>query len=382
MTGPAAEPLVRLVHRVTLAPDHTQTLPRRQAAWMGTQFAAAMVLAATHWTSAMPELAVLPLALGAAATQPRRSWTHAIALTGAWGAAMLAGLVVDGPSTASAWLSEAPTHGPVALHGLQLLAAAAVVGASLPSLDGGPTETWRRAQGALALVATSGLGWFVAERLIPAGWTLTAQVGMGAIVTSLVCAQALVVLSLRWTTRSRIPHRDKLTEALRADHRGPALQAWQLDHDLAQLSPDPETRDGLGEVAAWVFRLQWTRQQLISERERTGSEDLHTRIATLTEQAEAAADTFTRDRLLATVDHLQRLRGHQDALDAELSRVAALTEYAIAFLEEARAELTLARMTPGDATPDRLPDVLDRLRAYSNERAVNRKTQREVAHIT
>jgi hypothetical protein len=56
-------------------------------------------------------------------------------------------------------------------------------------------------------------------------------------------------------------------------------------------------------------------------------------------------------------------------------------EFAVAFLEEARAELTIARVPTGDSSPDRLPEVLTRLRMYSSDQAVARQTRRELASL-
>lgn len=377
MTTAAAEPPVAVATRFSL--DVGKGLVRRQAAWVGAQVGVAALLAATAVTASVPELAVLPLAVGAAASVPQR-WIHGVGLTAAaFATALLVGVAMDGPTTLSSVLSAAPSHAAPVLHGAQTFAAAAVVGAGLPWLDGGPPETWRSANGALAVAAAAGLGGWASAQLVPGGWIPLAAAVVGALVVGLVASQSLTVLALRHYASDRIPDRETIARSLGESHRGPALTAWQLDQELTEVCPDLDTRDGLGEVAAWIYRLQYTRQQLERERDRVGGPEVEERIIAMSEQAERAEDEFTRDRLLATVDHLERLRGHRTALEAEIDRAAALSSYATAFLEEARAELTLARVQPGDASPDRLPDVLSRLRTYSADQTLARKTRREVA---
>jgi len=346
---------------------------------VGAQVGVAALLAAAAVTDSLPELAVVPLAAGAVATIPSR-WLHGIGLVAAsFAVAMLVGVAMDGPTTLSSWLTAGATTAAPVLHGAQAFAAAAVVGAGLPFLDDGPSEAWRSVNGALAVAAATGLGGWAATQLVPGAWVPVAVAVVGALVVGLVASQTLTVLALRHHSSDRVPTREVIARTLSEVHRGPALIAWQLDQDLAQICPDLDTRDGLGEVAAWIYRLQFTRQQLERERDRVGGPDVEVRIVGLTEQASAADDAFTRDRLLATVDHLQRLRGHRGALESEIERAGALAAYATAFLEEARAELTLARVQPGDASPDRLPVVLSRLRTYSEDQSLARKTQREVA---
>ena len=268
------------------------------------------------------------------------------------------------------------------LHAAQSLGAAIVLGGLLPILDDGPRDLARSLHGALALAATVGVGAWAADQLVQPSWAPAASTLIASTLVGVVSAQTLLVLAVRYHSTDRIPAREVIAETLGAQHRGPALVAWQLDHDLAELCPDHDSRDGLGEVATWVYRLQWTLQQLDAEHDRVGGPEVDARIQRLSAQAADATDDFTRDRLLATIEHLDRLRGHRAALEAEQVRTVALTEFAVAFLEEARADLTLARVQPGDARPDRLPEVLDRLRTYSADRTLARQTRRELATLT
>ena len=87
---------------------------------------------------------------------------------------------------------------------------------------------------------------------------------------------------------------------------------------------------------------------------------------------------MARDRMLASMRHLERMQQHRESLASEQARAAALSEFATVFLEEARTELTLAGVQDLAPNRDRLPEVLNRLRAYSAERAFARTTRREM----
>ena len=90
-------------------------------------------------------------------------------------------------------------------------------------------------------------------------------------------------------------------------------------------------------------------------------------------------DDFTRERQLATARHLQSLLGHAQQIRLEHARSQSMQEYALAYLEEARMGLALARALPSDAAPSRLGEVLDRLRSHAQESETRRKTAREVS---
>ena len=85
--------------------------------------------------------------------------------------------------------------------------------------------------------------------------------------------------------------------------------------------------------------------------------------------------------LQATAEHLKRLLEHRAAIAVERGRTDALVEYALAFLEEARAGLAVARELPGEAIPDRLPEVLGRLRTQARDGDARRRTVRELDRL-
>lgn|GEM_PF-2584161 len=372
---------VRRVGRFALDPTDRDHLWKRQAGWVAGLVVASIVAVQTGVAFTLPELLMGCFGLAAVAAFPRKAPKVVAATAAMVGLSLALGPVTPGHSTLSSWLDVAAASGPVDLHATQYLAPAFLLGAALPHIDDGPADTFRSLNTGFVMATTVGVGVWAGFELVPTTWVTWAYTLCTGAILGLVSAQSLLVLALRYKTTDRIPTREVIADTLDETHRGPALVAWQLDHDLDELCPDADSRDGLGEVATWVYRLQWTRQHLASEVDKVGGPAVEERIVDLTERAEQAEDDFTRDRLMATVQHLQRLQGHREALTAEQARAAALSEFATAFLQEARAELTLARVQPGDASPDRLPEVLDRLRTYSADRALARQTRREVAAI-
>ena len=62
----------------------------------------------------------------------------------------------------------------------------------------------------------------------------------------------------------------------------------------------------------------------------------------------------------------------------ERARAESLQTYALAYLEEARAGLAVARLLPGEHTPEALGSVLERLREHAADRSSRRNAAREV----
>ncbi len=370
-------------HRVGLDPEAAARLPRRQLAWTLAQTAAALGLAATGLGGRAPELGLaLALGLGATASAPRRAPQALAVALGAGLLGLLAGAVGEADSTLALLTDPvaAATWARPGLDALQVLVVGAAVGAGLPWLERrhrpGPAD---HLHGALAGAAAVALATWAGATIGGLLWTPTVAALVGALVSALVMSQALVVAGLRSRASQRIPSPAQIRATLSPARQRPALAAAALDAQLSAASPDADTRDGLGEVAAWVYRLQWTLSGLDRERDSIGGIALEQRILEQTEAAMAAGDTLTRERHLATVSHLERMRHHRETIEAERGRTAALSDYALAYLEEARLALALAQVQPGDHTPDRLGDVLHRLRAHAAERAAQRSVARELA---
>lgn len=358
------------VGRAQLLPELKAGLLPRQAAWIAWSALAGALMAATDLVDRAPMPAfALALALSAWAAFPRQWGRGPLLALATVGAALLTGLLLDrDPRTL--------------LLGPELLVAGAVAGAGLTLLDGAPRSRWRQLNGALGGAAGAGLGLWAADTL--AGSPLGAGALEGAVhgaVFGLVASQGLVASAFTWRDTDRIPSPPRIKATVAPAWRDPCLRAWELDRAFERQAPDPETRDGLGEVAAWVYRLQWTLQALDRELDAMGGDALESRQLELLARAEGHEDPFTRERLEATARHLGQLQRHRASLARERERTEALSEYASAFLEEARAGLALAQVQPGEHTPERLGDVLGRLRAHAAERDAHRATAREVSSL-
>lgn len=366
---PPTPPSLR-IGRARLLPELKEALLARQLQWIAWSACAGAVLSATGLAASWPLLSLaLGLGLGALAAFPRR-WARGLVVTlGAVCSAAVAHLVVA---------ADART----VVHGAEVLAAGAVVGLGLAWLDGLPADRWRRLHGVLGGAAAAGLGWWAAESLVGhLGVGGPVQGALQGAMLGLVASQALVAAALAWVETDRLPKPGRIHASLAPAYREPVLRARELDQGFDHLAPDPESRDGLGEVAAWVYRLQWTLQALDQELDALDDLTLVERRVELTARAAEVGDEFTRERLEATARHLAQLGEHRRNLARERTRSAALSEYASAYLEEARASLALARLQPGDHAPPRLDDVLGRLRAHAAEQDALRRTAREVGSL-
>lgn len=268
-------------------------------------------------------------ALSMEATLPGWSWWLAGGAMGAAAAARARGAAADGTAAAM---------------GGALGAAGAGIGVGLGAMMTAPAAIW----------AIAGLG-----------------LGFGAGLAALVGAATP-------RERVRLPAAAVVERALGPGLAPPVHRAAALDGIIAETSPDEPTREGLAEVAVWVLRLQWLRRALARELGAVDIEELRNRLARIGEEAAAADDPFLSERKAASAEHLSRLLTHHAELGAEDRRTAALVEYALAFLEEARGSLALARVQPGDQTPAQLADVLDRLRAHQTDQRAQRAAAREL----
>ncbi|MFN7146214.1 MAG: hypothetical protein ACK4YP_20750, partial [Myxococcota bacterium] len=253
-------------------------------------------------------------------------------------------------------------------------AVAAGAAAGIASSRGDGTA---RVEGMFAGVAGAGIGLWAADRLGLVGvGGVSAALWTGAIV-GICTSQALVPGALRWTLPSRIPSPGRIQASLAAPYRPACMRAWQLDQSFDGQAPDRATRAGLAEVAAWVYRLALTLQQLDGDLARIDPISVGHRLDAL-RYAPVEEDAFIRERRLGTAGHLTRLLEHRAALALERARTESLQDYALAYLEEARAGLSLARVLPGEQTPEALGTVLDKLRAHAVESGARRQSAREI----
>ncbi|MFT5586973.1 MAG: hypothetical protein ACI9VR_004578 [Cognaticolwellia sp.] len=314
----------------------------------------ALVQLSANFAGWSPALTELPVALGlglGAAFASFRKWRFAPLLL----AAPIAGVLAE------SWLGSHTLLLPGALLGLAT--AFANLRPRFRKLDAANGVLAGMGGSALAsLLLLRGLG------LPPAAEAIVA--GLGA---TLLLLPALV----RWVPRAHVPSDREVERRLSEHYRPPVLRAGQLFRQL-ESDADADTLDGLAEVGGWVFNLARSLQTIGRQLENVDHSDLNDRIELLAMEIEETEDPFTRDRRLATAKHLEQLLRHADQLRLERDRIASLQEYAVAYLEEARVGLTLASTLPGEHTPGRLHEVLDRLRQHTVEGDARRQSAREV----
>ncbi len=258
---------------------------------------------------------------------------------------------------------------------------AAVTGAVATWYARGALEPWRMVNGALVGFAGAALMTWLASILLPASPFPTVGL-VSAIATAAFYAfgvsQTAWLDGVTWRRLDQIPSKRRIRNTLAVRYREPCFKAWDIDRVVRTIAPDRETREGLMEVGAWVYRLSWALQSLDKELGLADEVDLGQRIAHLEQKIVTDTDTFVRERHKAAVEHLNQTKEHRNALSVERDRTSALLDYALAFLEEARAGLAVARIQPGHEIPERLHDVLGRLRSYAQERHAERTTAAEV----
>lgn len=328
-----------------------------QAMWVGCQLAStALLLYTLPGITAEPELLlVISTAVGASFASPQRLWTLPVVLA----SVLLTGLLfmeINWPPVVGAgaaagfmasWTSPWRTDGLDWLNG----ALAGIAGTTLGTL--------------LALAAGPSLG-------LPAPAAL-----LGALLIALGASISLYPSAIRFDQAAQIPTRRTVQLTLPVQYRAPVFKAMDLYSIAIATTQDSEVHRGLAEVVTWIYRLQCSAQTLHSDLAAVDVVSVQERIDAL-ESPTSSDDAFTRDRRYATATHLRRLLDHREKLQTELDRTYSLVDYALAFLEEARAGLALAKQLPGEAVPDRLNDVLEHLRGQAIEGDARRRTAREV----
>ncbi len=344
----------------TLPAPRARLLGRRQLAWTAWVTALSGWLALVGLSAIAPGVSVsLALACGVLGARPGQLRRAPMVLTAVVGAGLLAGAL---------GLSAA-------------MGAGAVAGLLLVVLDERESDRLDRINGALAGAAASGLGLWAAETLIPGGLAPGLLPLLKGALFGLVSAQALIPTSLIWRQRASIPSDRVIAMTLAEPYREAPLKAKRLFRQLATMALDRETLRGLEELACWVYRLSSSLQTLDRELGGVNPVEIQERIVLLTAQAASSDDGFTRERRLATSQHLERLIRHTDRLKVERERMSSLQDYALAYLEEARLGSLVARTLPGEHTPRQLDEVLDRLRTHAAEGEARRQAARELGAL-
>ena len=340
--------------RFALAPLELPTLPRRILTWSLWQTAAWLGLAA----AGLGESAFAPaVAIGIAACTARPK--HLV----------MAALVI--PAAVLSVLAATAI-------GVPAWSAAGLVGGLAAAwLSLGRRQPWRLANTALAGAALLPLGMLAQHHLaalLPAALALPVT----AMVASSITALLLLVMAVDFRPLARIPSPRRIRSTLAPAYQEPCLQAWEHDRVVRTMAPDRETRDGLGEVAAWVYRLSIGLQEQDTELDLLSHEDIGARVTAARKAVYETDDAYTRDRRKATLRHLERMEQHRDALALERQRTESLVDYALATLAEARAGLAFSRRGTGGPAPEGIDEVLQRLRTHATAEAARRDTAREL----
>lgn len=331
-------------------------LPARQGAWVGTQMVAASAVSLLGLWAMQPELALsAAIGAGAGVVNPKKLWAMPAVVV----AVVLAGMLCTA--------YQVPA----------VIGAGAMAGALSTWLLPHKTDWLDHLNGALGTLAGSSLGLWAATALLPSSVPVVLSAILTAGFVGLVGSQGLLPAAIRYDAGPELPTASSIKANLQLRYRPPVLRAIELHAAARKHAPDSETRRGLAEVATWVYRLQLTRQTLDSEADAIDPLSIRERIDAY-ENLGPDADAFTRDRRLATARHLARLLEHREAIDVELQRSEALVDYALAFLEEARAGLAVARQLPGETMPERLDEVLGRLREHADQGDARRQSVREL----
>jgi hypothetical protein len=260
-------------------------------------------------------------------------------------------------------------------------AAGLVAGLAAAWLELGHRPIWRLTNAALAGAAIFPLA-VTAQRALAGSLPALLAAPLSILAASAGTAIVLAVVALDWHAVARIPSPRRIRSALAPRYQEPCLKAWEHDRIVHTLAPDRETREGLGEVAAWVFRLSLALQEQDQELTLLAGEDIGQRVDAARAAVQTTEDGYTRDRRQATLRHLELMERHRDALALERQRTESLLEYALATLSEARAGLAFSRKGSGLPAPEGLDQVLGRLRAYASEEAARRDTARELEVAT
>ncbi|MEZ4316053.1 MAG: hypothetical protein R3F61_01050 [Myxococcota bacterium] len=335
------------------------SLPARQGMWVGAQMLMAGFVSVVGLWAMQPELALsLAMGAGAGSVNPRKMWALPIVTV----IVTLVGLLFT--------MNNLPA----------VVGAGAAAGALATWLLPHRTDWLDHVNGALATLTGSSLGLWAATALIPNGAPLVITAILSAGLVGLMGSQGLLPAALRFDSGPDLPTARQIKAELQLRYRPPVFRALELFEKARQHAPDRDTSGGLAEVATWVYRLQLTRQTLDSEAESIDPLSINDRIDRY-ENPQPDEDEFTRERHAATAAHLKRLLEHRSLIDVEIRRNEALVEYALAFLEEARAGLAVARELPGETMPERLDEVLHRLRSTAEDGDTRRRTAREVSHM-
>ena len=237
-----------------------------------------------------------------------------------------------------------------------------------------------RLQHGLVLALFVALGWVLCQTLWPNA--VAPPLFYWASIISTCTSFTLWHALFKSVEVTRIPTKRIIRRELAEAYRPTCLQALHLDTEIAEECDDTESRDGLGEVAAWVYRLQWTLQRFDRELECQNEIDIHTRLQHAQAYATETRDAYTKERHHATIHQLHRLKKHREKIAVERERALALVDFAMVNLQEARAQFvgSSAAWDPSSTLRAGCTQSITKLVARSNSRPLVRT--RDVATVS
>lgn len=179
--------------------------------------------------------------------------------------------------------------------------------------------------------------------------------------------------------KATLPNTFELFTKLRGPFRQPVYRAILLCRQARTQVSDRHTRAGLIEIVRWVFRLQQVANRLTVRIESIHVEEIYKQMNA--HKNSRSSDALTLERKKETQKHLEKLLQHRDSMALEIERTEAMVEFANAFLEEVNASLYLSKTRNYSFQPDRLPDVLHRLRSHAIGESARSQTQIELATL-
>lgn len=199
--------------------------------------------------------------------------------------------------------------------------------------------------------------------------SLVAAVATSLCIVAIGVGQAVSHLD---TSHNRVSYW-RVHQALSVRRRPAVFRALQRAEQGWMCTRDVDVRSGLDEVSNWVFTLQ-VHQQAIDR-------DVAVLACATTQSTETpdGRDAFAAKQRAAASSLRARQEDHVRTLRVEAERTSALVEFALAWLDDAVASLTVAQRTAQVAAPIDMDRILARLRAHEREQDALRRTLVELA---
>ena len=136
------------------------------------------------------------------------------------------------------WFIGQTADASVAVAETQILAAGAILGAGMFSLERISLDRWHLLQTTLSGIAAAGVGWWSGTRLLGGVPSEPLQAAALAAIFALLTSLVMIVAALRYHTVERIPSPARIKATLKPEYQSACIKAWRIDRDLAKSAPD------------------------------------------------------------------------------------------------------------------------------------------------